>query len=298
MIKARALLLKFARKWFDDKGCIEVQAPILTPALGQLPDSFKVRYFDKTAYLSGGFLPYGLVFAGKLKKVYTIAPGFRKEQENKRHLTEYWRIESVQNCDLKQIMKEQEELTACICSSLSSAFSEMPEKFNRYSRDLAKIETPFDRLTYDEAIDILQNDGYRVFWGQRIDTDLEQHISLKFDRPFFIWKYPYGPETLLSKTYSQNPEISLSADLLAPEGYGEIASSLQMLLEKETVLKLMKEEGVGYKDRTWFINFFQSCSDPLSGFALGVERLLQWICKLPDIKETVAFPRTAASLYP
>ncbi len=298
VLKVRAFLLKETRKWFDDNGYIEVQAPILTPALGQLPNSFEVKYFDKKAYLSGGFLPYGLAFADKLKKVYTITPGFRKEQESKRHLTEYWRIESVQNCDLEHIMKEQEELISYISTSLSSDFKEMPKKLNRSPKDLAKIETPFDRLTYDEAINMLQKDGYRVFWGQEIDPDLEQHISLKFDKPFFIWKYPYCPETLFSKTYPKNPEVSLSADLLAPEGYGEIASSLQMLMQKESLLKLMKEEGISYKDRIWFNSFIQSCADPWSGFAIGLERLLLWICKLADIKETIAFPRTAGNIYP
>ena len=299
LLKVRAFLLKKARSWFDNNGYIEVQAPILVPALGESPNSFEVKYYDKRAYLTKGFLPYGKVFANKLGKVYTVTPSFRKEQPNKRHLTEYWRMEVVQHCDLENIMTIQEELIAFICSSLASEFKETLDCFNRSYRDLAKVQKPFKQLTYDEAIDVLQNDGYEIVWGQEIDWELEQHLSLKFDKPFFIWKYPYGPETFSSKADPEKPELSLYADLLAPEGYGEIASSLQMITQKETMLQLMKEAGLNNNDQTWFLSFMQSSfSEPCSAFAIGIERLLQWICKLSNIKKTIAFPRSSDNIYP
>jgi asparaginyl-tRNA synthetase len=248
--------------------------------------------------LAKGFLPYGQVFADKLGKVYTVTPSFRKEQTSKRHLTEYWRTEVVQHCDLENIMRVQEELIAHICSSLASEFKETLEGFNRSCSDLAKVRKPFRRLTYDEAIDMLQKDGYTICWGQEIGWELEQHLSLKFDKPFFIWKYPYSSETFFSKPDPEKPELSLYADLLAPEGYGEIASSLQMITEKEKLLQLMKEAGLNNNDQIWFLRFTQSCSEPCSGFAIGIERMLQWICKLSNIKKATAFPRLPDNIYP
>ncbi len=299
LLKVRAFLLKKVRSWFDNNGYIEVQAPILVPALGESPNSFEVKYYDKRAYLTKGFLPYGRVFAGKLEKVYTITPSFRKEQPSNRHLTEYWRMEAVQHCDIDEIMRVQEELISCICLSLRVGLLETLEGFNRSFSDLAKIRKPFRRLTYDEAIDILQKDGYNICWGQEIDWELEQHLSHNFDKPFFIWKYPYGSETFFSKTDPDNPELSLYADLLAPEGYGEIASSLQMITQKETMLQLMKEAGLNNNDQTWSLSFMQSSfSEPCSAFAIGIERLLQWICKLSNIKKTIAFPRSSDNIYP
>ncbi len=299
LLKVRAFLLKKARSWFDNNGYIEVQAPILVPALGESSNSFEVKYYDKRAYLAKGFLPYGKVFADKLGKVYTVAPSFRKEQPSKRHLTEYWRVEVVQHCDLENIMSVQEELIAFICSSLAFEFRETLDCFNRPYSDLAKVQKPFKQLTYDEAIDVLQNDGCEIVWGQEIERELERHLSLKFDKPFFIWKYPYGPETFFSKADPEKPELSLYADLLAPEGYGEIASSLQMVTQKETMIQLMKEAGLNNNDQTWFLSFMQSSfSEPCSAFAMGIERVLQWICKLSHIKEAIAFHRAPDNIYP
>lgn len=298
LLKVRAFLLKKARNWFDNAGYVEVQAPILVPGLGESTNSFEVKYFDKRAYLTKGFLPYGMVFAGKLGKVYTTTPSFRKEHPSKRHLTEYWRVEVVQHCDLENIMTVQEELIAFVCNSLASEFKETLDSFNRPCMEMANVQKPFKRLTYDEAIDDLQNDDYEIEWGQEIEWKLEQHLSLKFNKPFFLWKYPCSSETFFSKTDPEKPELSLYADLLAPEGYGEIASSLQMVTRKETMIQLMKEAGLNYDNQVWFLSFMRSCSEPCSGFAIGIERMLQWICKLSNIKKGIAFPRLSDNIYP
>ncbi len=298
MLKVRHFLLKKVRSWFEDEGYLEVQAPILIPALGKWANSFEVKYFDNKAYLSNGFLPYGLILAHKLKKVYTITPSFRKEQDSIKHLTEHWRIQSLQYCNLEAVMKIQEAIISYVFSSLQNDLSECFKKLGRTPDNLAKIKTPFNRLTYDQVIDILQADHYRIFWGEEINSQAEKHLSSKFDRPTFIWKYPYGAENLFSEAACDNFELSLCADLIAPDGYGEIASSLQMKMQKKCWKQIVKEMGMNSKDRCWFLSFIRTSDQACSGFAMGVERVLQWICKFPDIREVTAFPRTVNSLYP
>lgn len=298
VLKVRDFLLKRARSWFEDNGYFEVQTPILTPALGKRAGSFEVKYFDGKAYLSNGFLPYGLILTHKLKKVYTITPSFREEQESTRHLAEHWRIESFKDCSLEDIMKIQEALVKHIFSSIPTETREwLGELGGTPDYSFAKIKMPFHRLTYDQAVDILQRDLCEIFWGEEINPQLEKHLSCRLDRPTFISKYPCS-ENIFSEKVPENPALSLCADLIAPEGYGEIASSLQMQMNKTYLRELLKDMGIYKRDRDWFLSFIQSSDNAYSGFAMGVERLLQWICKLPDIKEVTAFPRTANSLYP
>ena len=298
VLKVRAFVLKKARSWFEDNNYVEVQAPILIPALSRSSTSFRLKYYDRSAYLTKGFLPYGRAFAEKLGKVYTITPSFRYEKvRTRRHLSEFWRVEAVQKGSLGQIIDAQEDLVTFVCSSLGD-FKETVLSFNRSWRDFEKFQKPFDRVTYDEAIEILQKDRHHVWWGQEIDWRLERILSLKFDKPFFVTKIPFCSETLFGESDSRVPEVSLYADLLAPEGYGEIASSLQMVSGSEAMIERLREAEVSRKNREWFSSFFLSSSPRFSGFALGVERLLQWICKLPEIKEATAFPRTEDAIYP
>jgi asparaginyl-tRNA synthetase len=297
LLRIRAFLLKKARSWFDSNGYIEAQGPILVPSHAKSSNSFSVKCYDKNACLSEGFLPYGRSFADKFGKVYSITPSFRQEQPTNRHLSEYWRMEVVQRGELDEILDAQEELISFICSSLKE-LHETLGYFSRSLRDLEKVQRPFSRVTYDEAIEILQKDEFKIYWGQKIAHDLERHLSLNFEKPFFIVKYPYSNETLLSKTDPKNLELSLTADLLAPEGYDEIGSSVQMLTERDAVLELLKNANINLRNRIWFTSFMQPCSGCYSAFAIGIERLTQWICKIPNIKEATAFPRTKDSFYP
>ena len=297
MLKVRAHLLKKARDWFDSNNYVEVQPPILVPALDEAPNALIVNNLDKSMFLAKGFLPYGRAFADGLERVYTIMPAFRIEQPSSRHLVEYWRLEVVECCDLKEIMSIQEQLVAYLCHYLLEV-EETLECFNRSGKDLARMQAPFSRLTYDKAVESLQSDGYKICWGQEINWELERHLSLKFDKPFFIWKYPLSSETFFSKTDPEQPALALYADLIAPEGYGELASSLQMITKKEVMLQRLRQAGVNSAGQNWFMELTQSRSGSCSGFAIGVERMLQWICKLPDIRETIAFPRSASNCFP
>jgi asparaginyl-tRNA synthetase len=298
ILKIRAMLLHAARCWFNQNDYVEVQGPTIIPAVGDWRSSFEVKYFDRKAYLAQGLQPYANAFVASLGKIYTIAPTFRAEKpRTRRHLTEYWRIEVAQQCELDTIIRCEEELVAHICHSLSKDFEAL-NFFNRSAKDLAEVQTPFLRLTYDKAIDTLQKDGLNIVWGQKLSWEEENHLSLRFNKPFFITKLPMSYETFFLKSDLKRPELTLSADLLAPEGYAEIGSSAQRITEKKVMSKKMAEEKIDPADQKWYINFMQREAFPHSGFAIGLERLIQWICKLAHIKEATAFPRLYNSIYP
>ena len=298
-MKIRAKVLDAARQWLNQHDYIEVHGPTIIPAVGDWPSSFEVKYFDKKAYLTRGLQPYANAFVASLGKIYTIAPTFRAEKlRTKRHLTEYWRIEVAQQCDLDTIIGVQEELVAHICQSLSKEAREELKCLRRRVEDVVKVQMPFPKLTYDEAIDMLQKDGFNISWGQNLYWELENHLSLKFKQPFFITEFPIGIQTFFYKSHPNRPELTLSVDLLAPEGYGEMGSGGQMIDEKKVLLKKMMEEKIEPGDQQWYMNLRRYGAVPHSGFVIGLERLIQWICKLEHIREASAFPRLFDSIYP
>lgn len=300
VLKVRAKLLDAARGWFNRHDYTEVHGPTIIPAAGDWPGFFEVKYFDKKAYLTQGLQPYADVFMASLGKIYTIAPAFRAEKlRTRRHLTEYWRIEAaVPRCDLDGIIGIQEELVTHICHSLSKEAIAELKCLRRDVKDIVKVHTPFLRLTYDEVIEMLQRDGFNISWGEELSWELENHISLRFNQPFFITEFPIGIERFFYKPHPKRPELTLSVDLLAPEGYGEIASGGQMIDDKEVLLKKMAEEKIESGDQRWYMDLRQYGSVPHSGFVMGLERLIQWFCKLEHIREASAFPRLFDSIYP
>jgi asparaginyl-tRNA synthetase len=299
IIKIRAKLLHAARCWCNQNDYVEVHGPTIIPAVGDWPSSFEVKYFDKKAYLVQGLQPYANSFVASLGKIYTIAPAFRAEKlSTRRHLTEYWRIEVAQQCDLDRLIGFEEAMVEHVCQSLSKQTPETLSCFQRSTEDFAKVKAPFPKLTYDEAVDLLQSDGFNVNWGQKLSWKMEKHLSLKFTIPFFITKFPLSIETFFNKSDPERPELTLSADLLAPEGYGEIGSSVQRITDKNVLSQKMTEENIDPKDQKWCLNFMPNNSLPHSGFAIGVERLIQWTCKLTHVKEATAFPRLPDHVYP
>jgi asparaginyl-tRNA synthetase len=300
ILKVRAKVLNATRIWFNQQNFTEVHGPTIIPATGEWPGYFEVKYFDKKAYLTQGLQPYADFFVASLGKIYTIAPAFRAEKlKTKRHLTEYWRIETaVPKCDLDGIIRVQEELVTHICHSLSEEAEGKLKCLRGHVEDMAKVKSPFPRLTYDEVIELLQKDGFNIWWGQELDWELENHLSLRFNQPFFITEFPLSIQTFFYKSHPKRPELVLSVDLLAPEGYGEIAGGGQMINEKELLLKKMEEEKIDLEDQRWFMGLKRYGAIPHSGFVMGLERLIQWICKLNHIKETSEFSRLPDDIYP
>ncbi len=300
VLKVRAKVFNAARRWFNNQGFTEVQGPTIIPATGEWAGHFEVKYFDKKAYLTQGLQPYADAFVASLGKIYTLAPAFRAEkQRTQRHLTEFWRIEAAApECDLDGIIRVQEELVTHICRSLSIEAREELIFLRGNVKDMAKMKTPFPRITYDEAIEMLQKEGVRIFWGEELAWDIERKLSLQFDKPFFIKGFPTSFQTFFYKSSVQRQELTLSADLIAPEGYGEISGGGQMINEKKVLLKKMNDEEINPADQRWYMDLRMFDSASQSGFMLGLERLIQWICKLKSIDETSAFPRSLDKFYP
>ena len=299
ILKVKAKVLNATRRWFNQQGYTEVQGPTIIPAVGEWPGHFEVKYFDKKAYLTQGLQPYTDVFVSSLGKVYTIAPTFRAEKlRTRRHLTEYWRIEAAAKCDFNGIIRIQEELVAYVCQSLFKEAGEELKLLRRNAEDMHKVKTPFLRLTYDEAIELLQKDGINIFWGEKLTWEMEENLSFRFDQPFFITDFPVSIQTFFYKSNAQRPELTLSVDLLAPGGYGEIAGGGQMIDNKDVLLKKMVEEKIEPNDQQWYLDLRRYGPVPQAGFVIGLERLIQWICKLEHIRDASMFPRLFYSIYP
>ncbi len=298
LLKLRAKVLDVSRSWLGKHEFIEVQGPILLPAVGARPKSFRVNYYGQDAFLTGGLQPYSDFFLEMLGKIFTISPTFRAESnESIRHLAEFWTIEvATLGAKFEDVLKIEEEMLAHICSILVRDCTIELTSFSGALDGLERVETPFPKLKYDEAIEKLQRAGFDVFWGEPLDWEMERKLSLMYKQPFFITEFPINTENFFYKSIKENGS-TLSCDLLAPEGYGELASGGELITEKREFLDVLKGLRIGAKDKKWYLSLRRFDSIPRSGFALGVERLLQWICKLEDIQEAIAFPRANKKIY-
>jgi asparaginyl-tRNA synthetase len=300
ILKVRSKVLDAARSWLGGQGFVEVQGPVLLPAVGDRPYNFRVNYFDKSAYLSGGLQPYSDVYVEMFEKVYTVAPTFRAEPlKTKRHLAEFWRIEvAASGLDIEQILQVQEKMVEHVCRELSKEAVEELYFLRGSTENLNRVNAPFPRITYDEAVERLQGAGCRFYWGEALSWKMERALSLMFDRPFFVTDFPVSGETYFHKSNPAKPELSLCADLLSPEGYGEISSAGETVTDKKELLRKIREIKIEPADRRWYLSLRRFDSAPKSGFSLGVERFLQWVCKLENVEEATAFARTYNRIYP
>jgi asparaginyl-tRNA synthetase len=298
VLSIRAKLLSESRTWFANNGFIEVQGPIIVPAVGNSDSSLCITNLDRKAFLSQGLEPYTDSFITFFPKIFSITPAFRVERrKSNRHLAEFWRIElAVANLDLEGVQTIVENLVSSVCYHLAKQAHEELRLLGRNTLQLENIETPFTRLTYDEAIEQLQKRGHKVQWGQELNWNLEKELSILHSKPFFITKYPITVGNQFFKEDPDVPDRSLVADLLAPEGYGEIGSGGQAEGGKD-LLNKMREDEVGEEITKWYFNLRNS-DQAYSSFAIGIERYIQWLCRLPSINEAILFPRTLESIYP
>ena len=301
ILRVRAKFLEAAREWFKMNGFTEFHSPtLITAACEGGATLFTVKYFDQEAYLTQSWQLYAEAAIASLGKIYTIAPSFRAEKSRtRRHLTEYWHLEAEAPwCDLDCIMKIEEDLMAYIIDVLcEEAYREL-EFLGRSPEELRKMKPPFERIKYDKAVEILNEEGVSFSWGDDITWTHEKILTRRFDKPFFVTHFPKGVKAFYHKPDPERPEVTLSADLLAPEGYGEITGGGQRIDDLDELLQRMKEENLNPEDYKWYIDLRRYGSVPHSGFGLGVERAIAWICKLDHIRDAVAFPRLINRVYP
>ena len=301
ILRVRAKFLEAAREWFQLNGYTEFHSPtLITAACEGGSTLFTVKYFNTEAYLSQSWQLYAEAAIASLGKIYTVAPSFRAEKSRtRRHLTEYWHLEAEAAwCDLECIMKVQEDLLAHVFNALSERVPRELESLGRPPEELARMMPPFERISYDEVVDILAKKKVKFNWGDDLGWTEEQKLTEEFDKPFFVTHFPTGVKAFYHKPDPARQSVTLSADLLAPEGYGEITGGGQRIDDLEELLRRIEEEGLNPKDYEWYIDLRRYGSVPHSGFGLGVERVIAWLCKLDHIRDAIAFPRLINRVYP
>jgi asparaginyl-tRNA synthetase len=301
MLRVRSKLMEVARHWLLDHGYLEFQSPIfITAACEGGSTLFPVEYFGKQAYLTQSWQLYAESAISSIGKIFTLAPSFRAEKSRtRRHLTEYWHLEVEEPfCDLAGTMDMQEKFVSHICQQLAKQMPEELKLFGRDPKELMAVKPPFKRITYDEAIEIIKKEGGEVEWGEDLTWLQEKILTLKHKIPFFVYKYPRGVKAFYHMPDSERPEVTLSADLMAPEGYGELIGGGQRTHDLKQMMKRLKDEKLDPKAYDWYIDLRKWGTMPHSGFGMGVERLLMWILKLDHIRDAIAFPRTMTRHYP
>ncbi len=301
IMRIRATIIKSARDFLDDHGFLLVDAPILSAnACEGSSTLFSTDYFGTPAYLSQSGQLYNEATAMAFGRVYCFGPTFRAEKsKTRRHLTEFWMVEpEMAYCDWSQNCDVQEQFVTYIVRKVLEQRSEELAIIERDTSLLEKVVTPFPRVPYDEAVQILQKAGSSIQWGDDFGGDEETIISNQFERPVFVHGYPKSIKAFYMKVNPNNQQTALCADLLAPEGYGEIIGGGQREDDCDMLLSRVHAEGLSEADYQWYLDLRRYGSVPHSGFGLGIERTVAWVCKLPHVRETVPFPRLLEKIYP
>ncbi|HUQ47417.1 MAG TPA: asparagine--tRNA ligase [Gemmatimonadaceae bacterium] len=292
---------KAMRDFFYDRDFTLVDTPILTAAIGERSGLFATEYFDEgNAYLAQTGQLYGEAAAAALGKIYCFGPTFRAEKsKTRRHLSEFWMIEpEVAFNDSNDNMQLQEDFVSYVVQRvLEKKKSELEE----LERDTTKLETvvgPFPRIDYTDAIKILESKGSSAKWGDDLGAEDESLLVEGHDRPVFIYNYPKEAKAFYMKENPADPRTVLCDDLLAPEGYGEIIGGSQREDDYDKLLHRIKEEGLPLDAYGWYLDLRKYGTFVHSGFGLGLERTVSWICGLPHLREAIAFPRMMNRLRP
>jgi asparaginyl-tRNA synthetase len=295
ILKIRHRVVKAIRDFFDGKGFTLLDTPILTPnAVEGTSTLFETPYFDLgSAYLTQSGQLYAEAGALALGKVYTFGPTFRAEKsKTRRHLTEFWMVEpEVAFADLNDDMDLAEEFLEYI---VQTVIKEKDEELKILERDITKLQNvkrPFPRIHYDQAVEILRNNGVDFQWGNDLGGGDETIISQQFDRPVMVHHYPAEVKAFYMKRDPQNPKYALAVDLLAPEGYGEIIGGSQREDNLDFLLERIKEHNLPQSAFQWYLDLRRFGSVPHAGFGLGLERTVSWICGLDHLREAIPFPR-------
>lgn len=295
ILRVRHEIINAIRTFFNNKGFILVDTPILTPAACEGTTTlFETEYFDLgKAYLTQSGQLYAEAAAMAFGKVYTFGPTFRAEKsKTRRHLTEFWMVEpEVAFADLNDDMDLAEEFVEYIVQTVIKNRRKELEFIERDISKLEKVKRPFPRIHYEEAVEILRKNGIDFQWGNDFGGTDETVISEQFDKPVMIHHYPAQVKAFYMKRDPEDNRYALAVDMLAPEGYGEIIGGSQREDDYETLLKRIEEHNLPREAFEWYLDLRKYGSVPHSGFGLGIERTVAWICKLEHVRETIPFPR-------
>jgi asparaginyl-tRNA synthetase len=301
ILRIRHEIVRACRNFFDDRGFILMDAPIFTPnACEGTTTLFHTQYFDETAYLTQSGQLYSEATAAAFGKVYCFGPTFRAEKsKTRRHLMEFWMVEpEVAFAQLDDMMALAEEFLSFI---VQKVLETRRNELSVLGRDVMKLESvkpPFPRLTYEEAIGLLQKKNNPTQLGEDFGGDEETIISQEYDRPVIIHRYPTALKAFYMQPDKARPDFALCMDVLAPEGYGEIIGGGQRIHDAELLRSRLKEHGLPEAAFKWYLDLRHFGSVPHAGFGMGIERAVAWICGIDHVRETIPFPRMLYRLYP
>ncbi len=295
ILRIRHRIVKAIRDYFDGHGFTLMDPPILTPAACEGTSTlFETEYFDLgKAYLTQSGQLYAEAGAMALGKVYTFGPTFRAEKsKTRRHLTEFWMVEpEVAFAELNDDMDLAEDFLEYIVQTILKEKTEELKVLERDTTKLQNVKKPLPRISYDEAVDILKKNGIEFEWGNDLGGTDETIVSNQFDKPVMVHRYPAEVKAFYMKRDPQNEKLALAVDVLAPEGYGEIIGGSQREDNYEVLLNRIKEHNLPQEAFEWYLDLRRYGSVPHSGFGLGLERTVGWICGLDHVRETIPFAR-------
>jgi asparaginyl-tRNA synthetase len=301
ILRIRAELAAALMGWLDEHGFVRVDAPILTPNAAEGTTTlFEVDYFGEKAYLTQSGQLYMEAAAMALGKVYCFGPTFRAEKsKTRRHLIEFWMLEpEVAWAGHDENLAIQEAL---VCHAVQRVLERRGAELELIGRDpepLRRVLPPFPRITYDDALAVLAEKGLALAWGEDFGAPHESALAEAFDRPVFVERFPAKIKAFYMQPAPERPEVVLAADLLAPEGYGEIIGGSERIADPELLAARIREHGLGGDVFSWYTDLRRYGSVPHAGFGLGLERLLAWVCGLEHVRETIPFPRLLNRIRP
>ena len=288
-------VIKGLREYFDSHGFILVDTPIFTPSACEGTSTlFEVNYFDdEKVFLAQSAQLYSEAAIMAFGKTYAFGPTFRAEKsKTRRHLTEFWMVEpEMAFADLEDVKRIGEEM---IVSVVGRVLENRKEELKALERDITKLEAiqaPFPRMSYDEAVLKLQAKGSEIQWGMDFGNTDETLLTDDLDRPVIIDRFPSAVKAFYFQPAADRPEVALGADFIAPEGFGEVIGGGQRIHDLDLLLQRLKEHNLPASDFEWYLDLRRYGSVPHSGFGMGVERFVAWMCGLEHIRETIAFPR-------
>ena len=312
-LRVRAAVIAAIREWLDNNGFINMDTPILTPSACEGTSTlFETQYFDEgVAYLSQSGQLYNEANIMAFGRVYSLGPTFRAEKsKTRRHLTEFWMVEpEAAFCDLDQLMVIEEQYVSHIIQRVLQNCQPELKSLQRDTSVLEKITAPFPRISYDDAAkkinelfhaesDPEKKELLKFEWGMDFGAPHEAALTALFDKPVFVYGYPTAVKAFYMEPWPGRPEICKSVDLLAPEGYGEIIGGSERMSSYDLLLQRIHEHNLPEQAYTWYLDLRKFGSVPHSGFGMGVERTVAWICGIEHIREAIPFPRTIKRVYP
>ncbi len=307
IMRARSYVFRYAREYLDKNGFYEITPPLITKAGGETgADMFELDYFGQKAYLTESSQLYAEAMVPALQKVYSFAPTYRAEKSRTiKHLAEFWMLEpEAAFYDWKMNMRLAEKLVSHIAKRVGTNHDDILKSVGVDPADLLMIKPPFKRITYEKAIEILNDKGLKKAWGDDFGVEDERALTEHEDKPIFVCAFPKELKPFYMPINPSDERTVLAADMLAPHGHGEIIGSSERIWKLDELLERMKEVEIdkGIKISTdnyaWWIDLRKYGSVPHSGFGMGVERVIKWLLNLDHIRDAIPFPRMINRLYP